>query len=65
MNEDIWKVLHIRSRQLKTSISELVRQAVREKYGSASVGRRQAMQSLVGMFGGMMGMMGGGGGGVQ
>jgi hypothetical protein len=50
LNEDIWKVLHIRSRQLKTSISELVRQAVREKYGSASVGRRQAMQSLVGMW---------------
>ena len=49
LHEDIWKVLHIRSRQLRTSISDLVRQAVREKYGNSPVGRRQAMQALVGM----------------
>ena len=28
VDEDIWKALHIRSRQSGTSISELVRQAV-------------------------------------
>jgi hypothetical protein len=49
LHEDIWKVLHIRSRQQRTSISELVRQAVREKYGSSPVGRRQAMQAFVGL----------------
>jgi hypothetical protein len=49
LHEDIWKVLHIRSRQQRTSISELVRQAVREKYGSSPVGRREAMQALVGL----------------
>jgi hypothetical protein len=50
LHEDIWKVLHIRSRQQRTSISELVRQAVREKYGSSPVGRKQAMQGLVGLW---------------
>ena len=49
LHEDIWKVLHIRSRQQRTSISDLVRQAVREKYGTSPVGRREAMQALVGM----------------
>ena len=50
MNEDIWKALHIRARQRKTSISELVRQAVREKYGQSAVDRREAMQALVGIW---------------
>jgi hypothetical protein len=50
LHEDIWKVLHIRSRQQRTSISDLVRQAVREKYGSSPVDRREAMQALVGMW---------------
>ena len=50
LNEDIWKALHIRSRQLGTSISELVRQAVREKYGSSTAARTQAMQALVGLW---------------
>ena len=50
LNEDIWKALHIRSRQQGTSISELVRQAVRDKYGSSPARRRQAMQALVGMW---------------
>jgi hypothetical protein len=50
LHEDIWKVLHIRSRQQRTSISDLVRQAVREKYGSSPVDRKQAMHALVGMW---------------
>ncbi|HEY6385273.1 MAG TPA: CopG family transcriptional regulator [Candidatus Acidoferrum sp.] len=49
LNEDIWKALHIRARQRKTSISELVRQAVREKYGRSAADRREAMKALVGM----------------
>jgi hypothetical protein len=49
LDEDIWKVLHIRSRQQRTSISDLVRQAVREKYGSSPVGRREAMLAFVGL----------------
>lgn len=49
LNEDLWKALHIRSRQQGTSISELVRQAVRDRYGSSPASRRQAMQALVGI----------------
>jgi hypothetical protein len=50
LNEDIWKALHIRARQRKTSISELVRQAVREKYGRSGADRGEAMQALVGIW---------------
>ena len=50
LNEDIWKALHIRSKQQGTSISELVRQAVRDKYGSSPARRKQAMQALVGIW---------------
>ena len=50
LNEDIWEALHIRSRQQGTTISELVRQAVRDKYGNSPASRRQAMQALVGLW---------------
>jgi len=50
LNEDTWKALHIRARQQRTSISELVRQAVRDQYGRSSASRRQAMRELVGMW---------------
>ena len=50
LNEDIWKALHIQSRQQGTSISELVRQAVRDKYGSSPTNRGRAMQALVGIW---------------
>ena len=50
LHEDIWKALHIRARQQRTSISELVRQAVRDKYGRSSAGRKEAMQAFVGMW---------------
>ncbi len=49
LQENIWKTLHVRSRQQGTSISELVRQAVSEKYGNSPARRREAMQALVGL----------------
>jgi hypothetical protein len=50
LHEDTWKALHIRSRQQRTTISELVREAVREKHGSSPASRRQAMQAVVGLW---------------
>jgi hypothetical protein len=50
LDDDIWKALHVQSRQRRTSISDLVRQAVRERYGSSPANRRQAMMALVGMW---------------
>jgi hypothetical protein len=50
LDEDIWKALHIESRQRRTSISELVRVAVRDRYGVSPTNRRQAMKAIVGMW---------------
>jgi hypothetical protein len=50
LTEDIWKTLHIRSRQRKTAVSELVRKAIGEKYGRSPADRREAMQALVGLW---------------
>lgn len=47
--EQVWKSLHVRSRQRGASISELVRQALGEKYGASPASRRQAMLALVGL----------------
>jgi hypothetical protein len=49
LNDDVWKALHIQSRQQGVSISELVRQAVREKYLNSSANRAEAMEALVGL----------------
>ena len=50
LDEDIWKVLQIHSRQRRTSISNLVRQAIRDRYGSSPANRSKAMQALVGIW---------------
>ncbi len=49
LSEDTWKHLHVRARKQRTSISELVRQAVREKYERVSADRQKAMESFVGL----------------
>jgi hypothetical protein len=50
LHDDIWKVLHIRARQQHTSVSDLVREAVREKYGNSTASRAQAMRGLIGLW---------------
>jgi metal-responsive CopG/Arc/MetJ family transcriptional regulator len=50
LHEDLWKRLHLRSKQRGTSISELVREAVREKYGNSEADRKSAMRALVGLW---------------
>jgi len=50
LEDDVWKALHIQSRQRGTSISELVRQALGDEYGSSPARRREAMQALVGIW---------------
>ena len=50
IEDDASKALHIRARQSGTSVSELVRQAVREKFLSGRVNRREAMEALVGIW---------------
>jgi len=50
LHEDTWEALRVQARKLRTSISELVRQAVREAYARSPARRREAMQALVGMW---------------
>jgi hypothetical protein len=49
-DDDIWNALRIQARQAGTSISELVRRAVRDKYGNTPANRRRAMSEWVGIW---------------
>lgn len=50
LQRDMWKFLRTRARQEGTTISDLVREAVREKYGRSYERRREAMQAVVGLW---------------
>ena len=49
MDEHLWNALHSRALSEKTSVSELVRQAVRERYLGNKEERANAMQAFVGI----------------
>ncbi len=49
LDEQLWGALHARARKEKTTISELVRQAARERYLGDLERRRAAMQNFVGI----------------
>ena len=49
LDDHLWDTLHARARSQKTSISELVRQAVRDRYLGKREEREKAMQDLVGI----------------
>ena len=48
LEDQIWSVLRIRAQEEKTTISELVRQAVRERYAAGLERQKQAMEEFVG-----------------
>jgi hypothetical protein len=50
IENDLWAVLRIRSRQSGVSISELARQAIRDRYLSGATRRREAMRGVVGIW---------------
>jgi hypothetical protein len=50
LEDDLWKALHLHSRQSGLSMSELVRRAARERYLGAAVRRQEAMRALVGIW---------------
>jgi predicted transcriptional regulator len=49
LDDQLWGALHARARSEKTTVSELVRQAVRERYLGNLDRRRAAMQGVVGI----------------
>jgi len=50
LDDDLWQALHIQARQSGASVSELVRQAVRERYGRSPARRAEALRSWVGVW---------------
>ena len=49
LDDDLWNVLRTRARREGTTVSDLVRQAARERYLGKLQERKQAMQALVGI----------------
>ena len=49
LDDDLWNALHARARSQRTTVSELVRQTIRERYIGKLDDRRQAMQAFVGI----------------
>jgi hypothetical protein len=48
LDEDVWNALKARARAMNTTISELVREAVRERYVGKFDQRRKAMLAFAG-----------------
>jgi metal-responsive CopG/Arc/MetJ family transcriptional regulator len=49
LDDHLWNALHTRARSGKTTISELVREAVRERYLGRREQQTKAMQAFVGI----------------
>ena len=50
LDDDLWSVLHLRARREKTTVSDLVRQAARERYLGGLDERGRAMKAVVGIW---------------
>jgi metal-responsive CopG/Arc/MetJ family transcriptional regulator len=50
LDEELWKALHARARRERTTVSELVRQAARDRYLRHSDERQAAMMGVVGLW---------------
>ena len=50
LDDDLWKLLHATARGAGTTISGLVRGAVREKYGADTGIRCEAFQQVAGLW---------------
>lgn len=50
LDDDLWTVLRFQARIEKTTISELVRRAVRERYSVDREKRKKAMEAVIGIW---------------
>jgi len=50
LDDDLWNLLHIQARQAGTSVSELVRRAVRGRYTNSLHSRQRAMRAWAGIW---------------
>lgn len=51
LEDDLWKTLHILARQSGSTISQLARSALREKYLGDAAKRKEALLSAIGLWG--------------
>lgn len=49
LDDHLWSALHARAKRQQTTVSELVREAVRERYVGPRDERMKAMQAFVGI----------------
>jgi Ribbon-helix-helix protein, copG family len=49
LDDDLWKTLHVKARSGHTTVSELVREAVRQRYFGQPEARIKAMEAFVGI----------------
>jgi hypothetical protein len=49
LDEDLWSALHARARSQRTTVSELVRAAVRDRYVGDRDQRMKAMEAFIGI----------------
>jgi hypothetical protein len=49
LDDESWQALRIAAEQSETSISELVRRAVRDKYAASPAARAEAMRAFIGI----------------
>jgi hypothetical protein len=50
LDDDLWETLHILARQSRSTVSELVRNAIREKYVGDAASRKTALLSAIGLW---------------
>jgi macrodomain Ter protein organizer (MatP/YcbG family) len=50
LEERLWNRLHLLAKQSGTTLSELVRQAVRDKYLMTPLNRKQALREAAGLW---------------
>ena len=48
LDDDLWNVLHAKARRRKSTVSELVREAIRDHYSGRRDERMKSMQEFVG-----------------
>lgn len=49
LDDQLWHTLHLQARRQRTTISALVREAVRERYPAGREERKNAMENFVGI----------------
>jgi hypothetical protein len=50
LEDEMWQALQLRARQSGSTMSELVRKAIRDTYLASSIDRKAAMTGIVGLW---------------